>query len=151
MSLTCTADHWPPRAVGTPRARKLPRDGAQRQPPLKERLDARQRERCLTLGLLGVRPHARCPRLLQPRIAQNDSARLSRPQSRLSALADQRTMLFDQALELDRAALALDEALERRRSKGVRQRIVVERVNVAPGAQVAIGNRVGAVTAGGPR
>jgi hypothetical protein len=60
-----------------------------------------------------------------------------------------RAMLIDQALELDRAALALDEALERRRGRGVRQRIVVERVNVAPGAQVAIGNRVGAVTARG--
>jgi hypothetical protein len=69
----------------------------------------------------------------------------------LSVSSPLRAMLFDQALELDRAALALDEAIERRRGRGVRQRIVVERVNVAPGAQVAIGNRVGAVTAGGPR
>jgi hypothetical protein len=97
--------------------------------------------------LKAIRPRAGREALLARRMVALDALCMEnlRIARSLTASSPLRAMLLDQALELDRAGLALDEAIERRRGRGVRQRIVVERVNVAPGAQAI----VGAVTAGG--
>src|SRR6516225_4623901 len=61
-----------------PSRRKLARDGAQAQALLIEWLDHRQREGRLSCSLLGVRPHARRPRLRQPWIAELHAPRFRR-------------------------------------------------------------------------